>query len=83
MLCQVNDLIDCLLHDAINICAHPYGNYAARSSLAVCPSVLPALSTTVRAGASAFGTAQGDKVSQVPRMSQLLTRAEPRLCRIY
>ena len=24
---KVKDLIDCLLEDAINICAHPYGNY--------------------------------------------------------
>lgn len=27
---QVRDLIDCLLEDAINICAHPYGNYVRR-----------------------------------------------------
>ncbi|CAJ1426384.1 unnamed protein product [Effrenium voratum] len=30
---QVNDLIDCLLHDAINICAHPYGNYVMQNLL--------------------------------------------------
>ena len=29
-LWQVRDLIDCLLEDAINICAHPYGNYVRR-----------------------------------------------------
>ncbi|CAK9025417.1 unnamed protein product [Durusdinium trenchii] len=30
---QVNDLIDCLLQDAINICAHPYGNYVIQNLL--------------------------------------------------
>lgn len=29
-IAQVRDLIDCLLEDAINICAHPYGNYVRR-----------------------------------------------------